>query len=67
MCAKFFNAEKCIIYTDVDGVYTTDPKNYKKAKKINKLFPMKKCLKWHPLGAKVMQPTSVQDARLNRY
>ena len=33
MMAKFFNAEECIIYTDVDGVYTTDPKNHKKAKK----------------------------------
>ena len=26
MIAKFFKAEKCIIYTDVEGVYTTDPK-----------------------------------------
>jgi aspartate kinase len=33
MCAKFFKAQKCIIYTDVDGVYTTDPKALKKAKK----------------------------------
>ena len=34
MCAKFFKAQKCIIYTDVDGVYTTDPNTLKKAKKI---------------------------------
>ncbi len=34
MCAKFFKAQKCIIYTDVDGVYTTDPKTLKKAKKL---------------------------------
>ena len=34
MFAKFFKAEKCIIYTDVEGVYTTDPNKLKKAKKI---------------------------------
>ena len=33
MCAKFFKAQKCIIYTDVQGVYTTDPNTLKKAKK----------------------------------
>ncbi len=36
MIAKFFKAEKCIIYTDVEGVYTTDPNYNKKAKKIKK-------------------------------
>ena len=30
MLARFFKAEKCIIYTDVDGVYTTDPNSIKK-------------------------------------
>ena len=30
---KIFKAEKCIIYTDVDGVYTTDPRMVPKAKK----------------------------------
>ena len=34
MFAKFFNAEKCIIYTDVDGVYSTDPNKLKSAKKL---------------------------------
>ena len=34
MCAKFFKAQKCVIYTDVTGVMTTDPRIYKKAKKI---------------------------------
>ena len=29
MCAKFFKAQKCIIYTDVEGVYTTDPNTLK--------------------------------------
>ena len=34
MLAKFFNAEKCIIFTDVEGVYSTDPNKLKSAKKI---------------------------------
>ena len=33
MIAKFFKAERCVIYTDVEGVYTTDPNKLKKAKK----------------------------------
>ena len=41
MIAKFLKADECIIYTDVDGVYTTDPKLHKKAKKLNKLNMMK--------------------------
>ena len=65
MCAKFFNARKCVIYTDVEGVYTTDPKNLKKAKKI-KVISYEEMLEMSSLGAKVMQPNSIQDARLNR-
>jgi len=65
MLAKFFNAEKCIIYTDVDGVYTTDPNKIKKAKKI-KVISYEEMLEMASLGAKVMQPHSIQDARLNR-
>ncbi len=65
MCAKFFNAKKCIIYTDVEGVYTTDPKILKKAKKI-KIISYEEMLEMASLGAKVMQPISIQDARLNR-
>ena len=65
MCAKFFKAQECIIYTDVDGVYTTDPKTLKKAKKI-KIISYEEMLEMASLGAKVMQPTSIQDARLNR-
>ena len=64
MLAKFFKAEECIIYTDVDGVYTTDPRNHKKAKKIDKIS-YDEMLEMASLGAKVMQPTSVQDAKLN--
>ena len=65
MLAKFFKAEKCVIYTDVEGVYTTDPKTLKKAKKI-KIISYEEMLEMASLGAKVMQPTSIQDARLNR-
>ncbi len=65
MIAKFFKAEKCIIYTDVDGVYTTDPNVVPKAKKIKKIS-YEEMLEMASLGAKVMQPNSIQDARLNR-
>ena len=65
MCAKFFRAKKCIIYTDVEGVYTTDPNSLKKAKKI-KVISYEEMLEMASLGAKVMQPNSIQDARLNR-
>ena len=65
MLAKFFKAEKCIIYTDVEGVYTTDPNKLKKAKKI-KVISYEEMLEMASLGAKVMQPVSIQDARLNR-
>ena len=64
MLAKFFNTSTCEIYTDVDGVYTTDPKKHPKAKKIYKIS-YDEMLEMASLGAKVMQPTSVQDAKLN--
>ena len=65
MLAKYIKAEECIIYTDVDGVYTTDPRQYKNAKKIKKIF-YDEMLEMASLGSKVMQPTSVQDAKLNK-
>ena len=65
LCAKFFSAKKCIIYTDVKGVYTTDPNLIKNAKKINKIS-YEEMLEMSSLGAKVMQPASIQEARLNR-
>ena len=65
MLAKFFKAKRCIIYTDVEGVYTTDPKKLNKAKKI-KVISYEEMLEMASLGAKVMQPVSIQDARLNR-
>ena len=65
MIAKFFKAEKCIIYTDVEGVYTTDPRMIKDSKKI-KVISYEEMLEMASLGAKVMQPISIQDARLSR-
>ena len=64
MIAKFFKADECIIYTDVEGVYTTDPRINKKAKKIKKI-EYDEMLEMSSLGSKVMQPTSVQDAKIN--
>ena len=63
--AKFFKAKRCVIYTDVEGVYTTDPNKLKKAKKIQ-IISYEEMLEMASLGAKVMQPVSIQDARLNR-
>jgi aspartate kinase len=65
MVAKFFKAQRCVIYTDVEGVYTTDPNKLKKAKKIKEIS-YEEMLEMASLGAKVMQPVSIQDARLNR-
>ena len=65
MLAKFFKADKCIIFTDVEGVFTTDPNKLKSAKKI-KVISYEEMLEMASLGAKVMQPESIQDARLNR-
>ncbi len=65
MFAKFFKAQKCVIYTDVEGVYTTDPNKLSKAKKIKEIS-YEEMLEMASLGAKVMQPVSIQDARLNR-
>ena len=63
--AKFFKAQRCVIYTDVQGVYTTDPNKLYKAKKIKEIS-YEEMLEMASLGAKVMQPVSIQDARLNR-
>ena len=63
--AKYLKAIKCVIYTDVIGVMTTDPKIYKRARKI-KVISYEEMLEMSSLGSKVMQSSSVQDARLNR-
>ena len=65
MISKYFKAKKCIIYTDVEGVMTTDPRIYRKAKKIKEIS-YEEMLEMSSLGSKVMQSNSVQDARLSR-
>ena len=62
--AKFFETDSCEIYTDVDGVLTTDPSINKKAKKIDKIS-YEEMLEMSSLGAKVMQPNAVQASMVN--
>ena len=59
--AVALDANECQIYTDVDGVYTTDPHVYDKAKKIDKLS-FEEMLELSSLGAKVLQIRSVEFA-----
>ena len=61
--AKLFNADKCEIYTDVDGVYSTDPNKIPVAKKIDKIS-YDEMLELATLGAKVMQSSAVQTAMM---
>ena len=61
--AKIFNAESCEIYTDVDGVYSTDPNKIPVAKKIDKIS-FDEMLELSSLGAKVMQSSAVQTAMM---
>ena len=61
--AKIFNTESCEIYTDVDGVYSTDPNKIPVAKKIEKIS-YDEMLELSSLGAKVMQPSAVQTAMM---
>ena len=61
--AKLFNADKCEIYTDVDGVYSTDPNKIPVAKKIDKIS-YDEMLELSSLGAKVMQSSAVQTAMM---
>jgi aspartate kinase len=59
--AAAFNAERCDIYTDVDGVYTTDPRVTSKARKLDKIA-FEEMLELASLGAKVLQTRSVELA-----
>lgn len=59
--AAALKADRCDIYTDVDGVYTTDPRIAKKAKKISKIS-YEEMLELASLGAKVLQTRSVEMA-----
>ncbi len=60
--AAALNADRCDIYTDVDGVYTTDPNVCPKAKKIKKIS-YEEMLEYASLGAKVLHLRSVEFAQ----
>ncbi len=62
--AKFFDADFCEIYTDVEGVYTTNPNMHSQAKKIDKIS-YEEILEMASLGTKIMQASAVQIAMLN--
>ena len=62
--AKYFETDSCEIYTDVEGVFTTDPSIHEKAKKIDKIS-YEEMLEMSSLGAKVMQPVAVQASMIN--
>ncbi len=59
--AAALNAERCDIYTDVDGIYTTDPRVTQKARKLEKIA-YEEMLELASLGAKVLQTRSVELA-----
>lgn len=59
--AAALGAERCDIYTDVDGVYTTDPRLSKQARRLDKVS-YEEMLEMASLGAKVLQTRSVELA-----
>ena len=59
--AAAFGADRCDIYTDVDGVYTTDPRIADKARKLDRIA-FEEMLELASLGAKVLQTRSVELA-----
>ena len=61
--AKLLSADACEIYTDVDGVFSTDPNKIPVAKKIDKIS-YNEMLELSSLGAKVMQSSAVQTAMM---
>jgi aspartate kinase len=61
--AKIFDTDSCEIYTDVEGVYSSDPNKIPLAKKINKIS-YEEMLELSSLGAKVMQSSAVQTAMM---
>ena len=62
--ASSVNADRCDIYTDVEGVYSTDPNIEPKAKKISKLA-FEEMLEMSSMGAKVLHKRSVELAMKN--
>ena len=63
--AAGLRADRCDIYTDVDGVYTTDPRIVPKARRLEKVA-YEEMLEMASLGAKVLQTRSVEIAMLHR-
>jgi aspartate kinase len=63
--AAGIGADRCDIYTDVDGVYTTDPRIVPKARRLDKIS-FEEMLEMASLGAKVLQTRSVEIAMLHR-
>ncbi len=63
--AAALKAERCDIYTDVDGVYTTDPRIVTKARRLEKIS-YEEMLEMASLGAKVLQTRSVELAMAQR-
>ncbi|MCC7167695.1 MAG: aspartate kinase, partial [Rhodospirillales bacterium] len=63
--AAALKADRCDIYTDVDGVYTTDPRIVTKAKKLDKIT-YEEMLELASVGAKVLQTRSVEMAMKHR-
>ena len=63
--AAALGAERCDIYTDVDGVYTTDPRIERKARKLDRIA-YEEMLELASLGAKVLQTRSVELAMNHR-
>ena len=59
--AAAIRADRCDIYTDVDGIYTSDPRIVEKARKLNKIS-YEEMLEFASLGAKVLQTRSVEMA-----
>lgn len=62
--AAALNAERCDIYTDVEGVYTTDPRVVPKASKLKEIS-YEEMLELAHAGAGVLHPRSVETAKLN--
>jgi aspartate kinase len=63
--AAAIGAERCDIYTDVDGVYTTDPRIVPKARRLDRVA-FEEMLEMASLGAKVLQVRSVELAMVHR-
>ncbi len=63
--AAAIKADRCDIYTDVDGVYTTDPRIVPKARRLDKIT-YEEMLELASQGAKVLQTRSVEIAMLHR-